>query len=849
MRNKLKQISDKQKLWVLTFTIPFGGLSLFFLAMLISITLRGYLPSAGYFDLFIAHGLLILVGTLIFARSLLTERKINTRYRLLFENNPLPMWIFDLETLRFLEVNDAAVEKYGYSREEFLTLTAVDIRPTEDIAVFLEHLKKHNGLILNTEGWHHRLKNGTIIDVEVTSHVFTQNDQKRVFVVVRDITRRRQAERELQASQVRFRSLIENAPDGITLLNADGFLEYASPSTQWILGYSAEELIGKNPAWFTHPEDLPSLLGLLTELIQKPGSCITAKYRMLHKNGSWCMIESRITNLLAEPYVNALVFNYRDITEQTMSELALRESEDRYRTLAEAAQDAIFVFDREDRIQYVNSYAAGLINRSTEELIAQPRTLLFPGKLGSDLSASICGIFESGETVVTEGEVQYQEKSAWLSIHYVPIFDTDRKVQSVLGIARNITERKNMEQALEVERSLLAQRVEERTAELKRANRAKDEFLANMSHELRTPLNGILAFSEALLDQTRGPLNERQLKALNNIDASGRHLLELINDILDLSKIEAGKLTLQMDPVQVDDICQSSLTIIKEMASKKQLNVAYHSNMHDVSAMADPRRLKQILVNLLSNAVKFTPPGGEVLLDVDADPEKETIRFSVKDNGIGISLENQKLLFQPFFQIDSSLTRQQEGTGLGLVLLHRLVELHGGSVSLESHPGIGSQFTIMLPWHLPVKAKIGTMPAVDAPMQILAPTLLHGKKILLAEDNQLNIEAIGEYLEDMGYQLTVARDGREALAEVEKSSPDIIIMDIQMPVMDGLETIKHLRAQAKYANTPIIALTALAMIGDRELCLSIGANEYFSKPVRLSELAKTIECLLLAQMQ
>ena len=429
------------------------------------------------------------------------------------------------------------------------------------------------------------------------------------------------------------------------------------------------------------------------------------------------------------------------------------------------------------------------------------------------------------------------------------------------------------EEALIAERNSLARRVEERTAdlsqvnsELSRAVRAKDEFLANMSHELRTPLNAILGLSESLLEQFRGPLNERQQESLRMIEISGRHLLALINDILDLAKIESGRMELQLDPVVITDLCEASLLFVKEQALKKHLHLEYRVDDQRAIMHADAKRLKQMLVNLLSNAVKFTEAGGRVSLEVQTNAEAGVVRFVVEDTGIGMNPEEMGRLFQPFVQLDSRLNRQHEGTGLGLALVRRLAELHGGGITVESELGQGSRFTIALPYvsremmaqNLADHAltvgdnTLHTVPIIETtesareapittPPYEPPPT---GVRVLIVEDNTINITTVGDYLHDRGYHVVIARNGREALDIVAEARPDVILMDIRMAEMDGLETTRHLRAMPDYADTPIIALTALAMPGDREHCLAAGANEYLTKPVRLKGLVETIQRLV-----
>jgi signal transduction histidine kinase/CheY-like chemotaxis protein len=404
----------------------------------------------------------------------------------------------------------------------------------------------------------------------------------------------------------------------------------------------------------------------------------------------------------------------------------------------------------------------------------------------------------------------------------------------------------------------LEQRIAERTADLSRtnielehANHAKDEFLATMSHELRTPLNSILGLSESLLEQRRDPLTEYQQQSLQIVESSGRHLLHMINDILDLSKIDAGKLDYYPQVVEVDILCRSSLAFVKVQALRKSIVLVYQVDERVPKIHADPRRMKQMLVDLLANAVKFTEHG-RVELQVRADPEQDLVQFSVIDTGIGINKEDMAQLFQPFIQVDSRLNRQFDGTGLGLYLVQKLADLHGGSVEVESEVGRGSRFTINLPWG---KTTIAQQAAVEAGGEIptnettdestspeAEPT--ENKIVLLAEDNTANILTISEYLKDHGYEVLIAHDGFEVINMAEQASPHIILMDIQMPAMDGLEAIRRLRANPRFAQMPIIALTALAMPGDRERCLEAGANEYMSKPVNLKMLVKTIDDLL-----
>jgi CheY-like chemotaxis protein/two-component sensor histidine kinase len=361
-----------------------------------------------------------------------------------------------------------------------------------------------------------------------------------------------------------------------------------------------------------------------------------------------------------------------------------------------------------------------------------------------------------------------------------------------------------------------------------------------MSHELRTPLNAILGLSESLGEQTAGPLNEKQQKYLNTISESGHHLLSLINDILDLAKIEAGQITLDVNKVDVNSVSQASLRMVRQLAQKKNLEVSVEIDTKLGLMWADERRLKQMIVNLLSNAVKFTPEGGRIGLQVSGDQEENKVSFTVWDTGIGIKQSDFERLFQPFMQLDSGLARESSGTGLGLALVSQMARLHGGSISVNSEAGKGSRFTIVLPWEPALAPDMVERMKVTGKFRTIQPGQPR-QTILLVEDTQEVVMMIKDYLEIAGYKVATAQDGLDGLTQAKFTHPDLILMDVQMPRMDGLEATKTLRLDPEFKYTPIIALTALAMPNDRERCIAAGMDEYISKPVNLRGLVKLIQ--------
>ncbi|NTU81994.1 MAG: PAS domain-containing protein, partial [Chloroflexales bacterium] len=420
----------------------------------------------------------------------------------------------------------------------------------------------------------------------------------------------------------------------------------------------------------------------------------------------------------------------------------------------------------------------------------------------------------------------------WMVFSGAPVYAADGALALAVVTGDDITQRKRDAMALAAHAEILSKT----NAELNRALRLKDEFLAMMSHELRTPLNVILGFTEGMEAGLFGSPSERQREALGKVLHSGRHLLAILSDILDLAHLEAGNTVLDPQPIEVDLLCRSALQFVQAAAQQKRIRLLCTVEEGVVGLRADERRLTQILVNLLDNAVKFTPGGESVGLQVAADAAQERIQFTVWDTGIGIAAADLDRLFQPFTQVDGRLSRQYGGIGLGLSLVRRLVDLHGGSISLESTPGQGSRFIVSLPWaNGDNVAPVGDRaPAAPPPAWARAP------RVVIADDHELTLAFYRDLLSEQGCQVTVARTGTEAVTLVRETRPDVAVLDIQMPELDGLMVIRQLRADPAFAGLPIIALTALAMPGDRERALAAGATRYLAKPVSLRALVATM---------
>lgn len=674
-------------------------------------------------------------------------------------------------------------------------------------------------------------------------------------VYFRDITHRVQTEKALRDSEERFRIALKNSP--IVVFNQDTELRYT-----WIynpaLGFDASQVVGKFDSDLLLPEDAQKLAGIKGEVLRTGVG--TREEVVIGYNGDIKCYELSVDPLRnADGEIVGVTCAALDITPRKKTEQALQESQRFIQKIADATPNILYIYDlAEKRNIYSNREVAKILGYTPEEIIEMGSGFVQNFVHPDDLVR----ISKEHERFATakDGEIiesEYRMKNASGEWRWLYSWDTvfartaDGTPKQILGAASDLSALKQAEEALRQNNEILAAT----NAELARATRLKDEFLANMSHELRTPLNAILGMSEGLLEELCGPLTQRQRKAISTIEKSGKHLLELINEILDLAKMEAGKLQLHIAPVGVTSLVESSLTFVKQQAYQKNIKLSTRIPEGLPQIEVDDRRLRQVLINLLSNAIKFTWEGGRVTVEVEMDAEEQIVRFSVTDTGIGIAPENMGKLFQPFVQIDSSLSRRYQGTGLGLALVRRIVELHEGSVSFESEVGKGSRFTVALPAIRQKRAQATDLPLPVTGCQLAtvnsaAQLAESGERapdpplILLAEANEANIETISNYLLSAGYRLVLAKNGREALSMAQQHKPSLILMDIQIQEMDGLSVTAQIRSHCDTATIPIIALTALAIPGDREKCLAAGVSAYMIKPVSFKLLVKTLKDLL-----
>lgn len=709
-----------------------------------------------------------------------------------------------------------------------------------------------------------RRKDGrTYYEEQTITPIFDENNQITNYITTKkDITKRKNAQDELKQSEERYRMVVASTNEAVILQENTGKILTWNPAAEQLFGISAKEIIGKVASeikWNTYDENGNLVHGSehpSMHTLETGEACRNVLMKITRNDGSssWVDINTNpvFSSDLTKP--NAVVITLQDVTERKIAEAYLRNRERELSTLMDNLPGMAYRCTNEPEwtMQFISQGCLKLTGYHPEELVYNANVsygnLISPEDKQYVWNTVQKAIKEDRAFVVEYRITDKTGVERWVWERGI-VVDASGDFEILEGFISDITERKHLEHTLRdsekqlrIEQQSLASRVAERTAELQKALKAKDEFLATMSHELRTPLTAILGMSEILETELRGPLNETQKKYVSSINKSGQHLLTLINDILDMAKIEAGRLDLNIETIHINQICESSLMFIAESAKQKSLNVKFENANSQLTMEADPRRLKQILINLLGNSVKFTPKNGTIGLNISEDKENNSVIFTVWDNGIGISLEDQKKLFQPFMQVESSLDRRFEGTGLGLSLVARLTQLHGGSVSLTSQPDQGTKVLVTLPKRKPFD-QIVVLPETGPLGRNSISNNWINKKILIVEDNPLTVETLLAYLEAREFNILVANDGASAVSIVQQEKPDTILMDIQMPNMNGLEAIQHIRALPQFTSTPIIAISALAMPGDKDKCMEAGADHYLSKPIRFKDLEKLLHLI------
>ena len=673
-----------------------------------------------------------------------------------------------------------------------------------------------------------------------------------------DITHRHHLEQE----QRLFKQAVESSTAGIIIaaLESTGvIIHHINHAFAQLTGYSASDVIGKRVVSVlghgSSRESIHALKAAIGEKNQRIDS-----FRACHKDGHFIRLSLSVTQV---PSVDS---NTRHcvltIHEEILNEMNEASTErahiNRQLKLAEnELQDRSHQLDLEIRHRFRLERRLQLL-RIVLDQIPEPTLVAIPSGQCQILNEAAIDDLEIRPGQDMEDWLKSKDASlSWTSIHaQIEDLITDRISLEIrqngetnrfhlIGKTIHLGEETyisitwlNVSEHQHSDQKLLQQK-----EELEKASQSKSQFVAAMSHELRTPLNSILMLAEAVQDGIYGPISTLQAKSIKSLEDSGKHLLALINDVLDLSKIEAGKVELKKAPVSVKELCDASLDLLKQQAERKNIDLRCSIDGSSETLACDRRRFSQVLVNLLSNAVKFTPSGGIVSLEVTEDEEADILTFAVADTGPGIPKAQMNRLFEPFVQLDSGNSRKQDGSGLGLSLARELTQIHGGFIDVFSEEGVGSRFSVTLPRGDVGRTPLATRePEAQANLNDSPTTIsLESRAILVVDDHLKNQQLVRDFLVSRNYEVLTASDGKSAVERALFAQPDLVLMDIQMPGMDGFEAIRLIRRDPTGRYIPIIAMTAMAMEGDRETCIDAGANDYISKPIRLNELATMIK--------
>ncbi len=761
----------------------------------------------------------------------------DARYQPLFALSPQPAWVYDIDTLRFLEVNEAAVRSYGWSREEFLGMTLRDIRPPVEqtrLDVLLSATAGRDQVA--TESLH-RNKAGQLRRVEISSYPLEFDGHFARMVLVHDVTDRDAAQDALVRSEQKYRSVIEQLQDVFFRTDEQGLWSFLNPAWITLTGHPVEESIGTHFLSYVHPSDRSTLLDAFRPLADGRLQHSVVEVRYFRREGGYRWVEASTRALHDElGRFSGTTGTLRDVTERRAADEERQRLATNIRQLLDASGEGVYGLDARGVVTFVNRRGSEMLGYEPEELIGRVmhEVTHYSRRDGTAYPVTQCPVFRAASQGVpcqVDDEVMWRKDGIPLEVEYSasPVRDQGQVSGAVVNF-RDITARKRAELELIVARD---------AAEA--ANRAKSDFLARMSHELRTPLNSIIGFANVLLKNKSGAFGESDISYLTRIATNGRHLLGLINDILDLSKIEAGHMTLEMTEVSLDALVCQTVEEMEGQTRDRGVSLRAELPAHVLPFETDVARMKQVLINLIGNALKFTDTG-EVVVRLEVDDRGRPIRLEVRDTGIGIPPDRLDAIFNVFEQAESMITRRFGGTGLGLAISRSLCDLMGYRLEVASVEGEGTTMLIRLGSGVS-RSRMRTPSALPAEIRGpgAAPVLATPRMVLVVDDDVDARVLLGNLLDEVGCQAVSAATGVEGLRLARELRPAIIFLDLLLPKISGYDVLRILKSDAVLHSTPVVIVSA---VGSESRNVLAGAAAILDKPVDRDALFKVLRTLL-----
>lgn len=882
-------------------------------------------------------------------------KALEERFRKAFTTSPDAININRLSDGMYISINNGFTKITGYSEDEIIGKTSLERNiwaDNKDRKILVNRLKE-KGFVENLEA-KFKMKNGNIVDGLMSAAVIELNGEPHIISITRDISLRKKTEEELIRTKIHFEKMIDNAPDGIVQISADGDLKYVSPSAKKIFGYSLNEEVNIRPYSLIHPDDLPVVMRKLKGFIINSLNVPIIEFRMKHKNSSWIWIEAIFTNLLSDPNVKAIVINFRDITLRRLTEEKLRNLS----RAVEQSPATIVITDTKGNIEYVNPKFTDVTGYTYDEAIGNNPRVLRSGEQTKEFYKNLWDTILTGNS--WKGEFHNKKKNGelfWEEAVISAIFDVEGRIINFIAVKEDITEKKKMEEKLikseEEFRSVWENSVDamrlidkngiiinvnnaycnlfglskeqlignlfnvsyyirdndssltgfkenfagrtiqkkfeaeiqlkcgkkiwieltnsfvktedeglfllsvirditDRKVMIKELTEAKEKaeeivklksyFFANMSHELRTPFVGILGYAEILKDSLE---NSDLQEYVNQILRSSKRLTDTLNKILNITRLEFDKLEPKYRNFDVCALVRQVAVFFQSSAKINNTTINTEIEGKSIIINSDDRILEDVLNNLVNNAVKYTHDGF-IKLSVQkySFNNKSSLIIKVEDSGIGIPKEKQVVIWQEFRQASEGFNRSFEGTGLGLTIAKKYVELLGGKISLVSEENKGSVFTISLPIDNVDVQELDAKPEIKTTEPNTKRIIDEKPKILFVEDDTVALQFISIVLKSY-YDLETASNAETALKLTAQKQYDVLLLDINLGRgMDGIELMQRIKKIEYYKKIPIVAVTAYAAKSDKDEFLSKGFTHYISKPFTSVELKNLLKQIL-----